>query len=117
MPLRQIMARAQTCGLLSGRPAELAEQFGRLLWGNLMVSLLLGVAQRPNSREIAARARVATAAFLQLHPLPGNAVISREQLERPGPPAEPETDPTLFCPTRLTAPAATKGSCRRLFSL
>ena len=68
--LRQIMARAQACGLLNGRPAELAEQFGGLLWGNLIVSLLLGVAARPNSREVAARARDATAAFLQLHPLP-----------------------------------------------
>ncbi|MGF6408434.1 TetR/AcrR family transcriptional regulator [Paraburkholderia sp. MM5482-R1] len=68
--LRQIMARAQASGLLNGRPAELAEQFSGLLWGNLMVSLLLGVAQRPNSREVAARARNATAVFLQLHPLP-----------------------------------------------
>jgi len=67
--LRQIMARAQASGLLVGPPAELAEQFGGLLWGNLMVSLLLGVAERPNSREVAARARDATAAFLQLHPL------------------------------------------------
>jgi AcrR family transcriptional regulator len=71
--LRQIMASAQASGLLSGGPAELAEQFGGLLWGNLLVSLLLGVAKRPNSRELAARAREATAAFLQLHPLPGNA--------------------------------------------
>jgi hypothetical protein len=38
-----------------------------------MVSLLLGVAERPNSREVAARARDAAAAFLHLHPLPGNA--------------------------------------------
>jgi hypothetical protein len=64
------MAGAQASGLLTGRPAELAEQFGGLLWGNLMVSLLLGVAERPNSRELAARARDATTAFLQLHPLP-----------------------------------------------
>src|SRR4030088_1062464 len=70
--LREIMVRAQTSGLLNGRPAELAEQFGGLLWGNLMVSLLLGVAERPNSRDIAARVRDATAAFLQLHPLPSN---------------------------------------------
>ncbi len=41
-----------------------------LLWGDLMVSLLLGVAERPNPREIAVRARDAVAAFLQLHPLP-----------------------------------------------
>ena len=71
--LRQLMAGAQASGLLTGRPAELAEQFGGLLWGNLMVSLLLGVVERPNSRELAARARDATSAFLQLHPLPGNA--------------------------------------------
>jgi hypothetical protein len=62
------MVRAQTSGLLSGRPAELAEQFAGLLWGNLMISLLLGVAERPNLRDIAARARDVTAAFLQIHP-------------------------------------------------
>lgn len=65
--LREIMSGAQASGLLTGRPAELAEQFGGLLWGNLLVSLLLGVAEPPNSREIATRARDATAAFLQLH--------------------------------------------------
>jgi AcrR family transcriptional regulator len=78
--LRQIMAQAQASGLLNGRPAELAEQFGGLLWGNLMVSLLLGVAERPNSREAAARARDAAAAFLQLHPLPINAAIPRQHV-------------------------------------
>jgi hypothetical protein len=46
----------------------------------LMVSLLLGVAERPNSREVAARARDATAAFLQLHPLPINATIPRQHI-------------------------------------
>lgn len=68
--LRQIMAQAQAAGVLDGRPAEFAEQFGGLLLGNLMVSLLLGVIERPNAREVAARARDATAAFLQLHPPP-----------------------------------------------
>lgn len=68
--LRKIMARAQASGLLRGRPAELAEQFAGLLWRDLMVSLLLGVAERPNPREIAGRARDAAAAFLQLHLLP-----------------------------------------------
>ena len=71
--LRQIMAHAQACGLLTGRPGELAEQFGGLLWGNLMVSLLLGVAKQPNSHEVATRSRDATAAFLKLHALPGRA--------------------------------------------
>jgi AcrR family transcriptional regulator len=74
--MRQIMAQAQASGLLGGRPADLAEQFGGLLWGNLMVSLLLGVAKRPNSREAAVRVRDATAAFLQLHPQPSNATMA-----------------------------------------
>jgi len=68
--LRKIMAEAQASRLLMGRPAELADQFGGLLWRDLMVSLLLGVAERPNPREIAVRSRDAAAAFLQLHPLP-----------------------------------------------
>jgi AcrR family transcriptional regulator len=71
--LRKIMARAQASGLLTGRPAELAKQFAGLLWGDLMVSLLLGVTERPNPRQIARRARDAAAAFLQLHPLPNHA--------------------------------------------
>ncbi|HTB95242.1 MAG TPA: TetR/AcrR family transcriptional regulator [Candidatus Sulfotelmatobacter sp.] len=68
--LRKIMAEAQASGLLTGHPAELAEQFGGLLWRDLLVSLLLGVVKRPSPREIAVRARNAAAAFLQLHPLP-----------------------------------------------
>lgn len=65
--LHRIMAQAEDSKLLTGRPAELAAQFAGLLWGDLMVSLLLGVAERPNPREIARRARDAAAAFLQLH--------------------------------------------------
>src|ERR1700730_3198038 len=55
--LRKIMARAQASGLLAGRPAELAEQFAGLLWRDLLVSLLLGVTERPKAREIVVRAR------------------------------------------------------------
>jgi len=71
--LRKIMAGARASKLLTGRPSELAEQFAGLLWRDLMVSLLLGVAKRPSPREIAGRARDAAAAFLQLHPLPNDA--------------------------------------------
>lgn len=66
--VRKIMAEAAACGLLQGRPAELSERFGALLWGDLTVALLLGVAQQPKPREIARRARDAADAFLQLHP-------------------------------------------------
>jgi AcrR family transcriptional regulator len=68
--LRYIMTQARTARLIDGRPADLAEQFAGLLWRDLMVSLLLGVAERPNPRAIEARARDAAAAFLRLHPTP-----------------------------------------------
>jgi AcrR family transcriptional regulator len=68
--LRHIMTQARTARLIDGRPADLAEQFAGLLWRDLMVSLLLGVAERPNPRAIEARAREAAAAFLRLHPTP-----------------------------------------------
>jgi len=71
--LGKIMAQAQASRLLTGRPAELAGQFAGLLWRDLMVSLLLGVAKRPTHREIGGRARDAAAAFLQLHSLPNDA--------------------------------------------
>jgi AcrR family transcriptional regulator len=66
--LRAMMTRARSAGLLSGEPAEMAEHFYGLLWGNLMTGLLLGVAHRPSDREMARRARDATTAFLKLHP-------------------------------------------------
>jgi AcrR family transcriptional regulator len=65
--LRKIMSQAQESGLLEGRPAELAEQFAALLWRDLLVGLMLGVSERPGAREIAARARDATNAFLKIH--------------------------------------------------
>jgi len=80
--LRKIMAEAAAAGLLTGHPAELAGQFAGLLWRDLMVSLLLGVAERPNPREITERAREAAAAFLQLHPLPNDAPGAQRQRQR-----------------------------------
>ena len=65
--LREIMTSARSAGLLGGEIAEMAEQFAGLLWGNLMTGLLLRVAERPSSREIARRADAATAALLQLY--------------------------------------------------
>lgn len=65
--LRKLMSQAQAAGLLDGVPAELAEQFIGLLWRDLLVGLILGVTERPGPREIAARARDASSAFLRLH--------------------------------------------------
>jgi AcrR family transcriptional regulator len=65
--LRNIMTEARAAGLIDGSPADLAEEFAGLLWRDLLISLLLGVAQRPNLRAIEARARDAAEAFLRLH--------------------------------------------------
>jgi AcrR family transcriptional regulator len=68
--LRRIMTDAVQSGLLEGEPPVLAGQFSALLWGELLVSRLLGVASQPSPGEIAGRARDAVSAFLLLHPEP-----------------------------------------------
>jgi AcrR family transcriptional regulator len=65
--LRKIMVAAQTSGLLKGRNEQLAEEFFALLFGDLMMNLLLRVAQRPTAREMTARARRAVERFLVLN--------------------------------------------------
>jgi AcrR family transcriptional regulator len=77
--LRGIMEQARSAGLLDGQSGQMAEQFFGLLWGNLMVSLLLGVADRPSPREITSRARDATAAFLRLYLKPDDATHPADQ--------------------------------------
>jgi hypothetical protein len=64
--LTAIMTHATTRGLLHGHQADLAEQFSGLLWGDLMVSLLLRVAEPPGDAEIQRRAADAAAAFVKL---------------------------------------------------
>jgi AcrR family transcriptional regulator len=68
--LREIMRRARSGGLVEGEPAEMAGQFFGLLWGNLMLALLLGIAERPGQREIERRAEAASEAFLRACPEP-----------------------------------------------
>jgi AcrR family transcriptional regulator len=68
--VRRVMSEARAARLIDGRPADLADQFYGLLWRDLMIGLLLGVAPRPSTRAIEARAHDATAAFLRLHAVP-----------------------------------------------
>jgi hypothetical protein len=61
-----LFAQAQASGILShGDPQQMMEQFFALLWGDLMLSLLLGVISRPKPAEIGKRAERATEAFLK----------------------------------------------------
>ena len=66
--LEQIMSRARAARLVAGRPAEMTEHFSGLLWGDLMLQLLLGVAKAPDAKEIARRASTAAAGFLRQYP-------------------------------------------------
>jgi hypothetical protein len=66
--LTKIMEAALAHGVLTGRAPELAERFAGLLWGDLMIRLLLRVADAPTPVEIDSRARSAASAFLELRP-------------------------------------------------
>jgi len=67
--LTDLLAHAQSVGLLpSGDAAEMASQFLALLCGELMLSLLLGVAARRSRAQIERHAAEVTNAFLRLHP-------------------------------------------------
>jgi AcrR family transcriptional regulator len=68
--LTAVLSQARSSGLLDGSPAQMAEQFAGLLWGDLIISLLLGVADPPNPSATNQRARNTTMAFLRLYPTP-----------------------------------------------
>lgn len=80
--LREIMTRAHAAGLVNGNPAEMAEQFAGLLWGNVMVSLLLRVAERPTEEVIAQRAQAAATALLKLYEPPQTRAARKEPAKR-----------------------------------
>jgi len=67
--LAGLLAEAQAAGLIGpGAPVAMARQYLALLWEDLMVELLLRVADPPAPGEIKRRAAKATAALLALHP-------------------------------------------------
>jgi AcrR family transcriptional regulator len=69
--LAELLASAQSAGVLGqGDSQHMMEQFFGLLWGDLMLSRLLGAVNAPKSAEIDRRARVATDSFLKLYAKP-----------------------------------------------
>ncbi|MCX7364487.1 MAG: TetR/AcrR family transcriptional regulator [Alphaproteobacteria bacterium] len=63
------LLKAQEAGLLgTGDPDRIGGQFFSLLFGDLILRLLLGVAQPPGAADIHRRAEAATDAVLTLHP-------------------------------------------------
>ena len=72
--LTDLFAGAQSARVIgAGDPSEMATQYLGLLWEDLMVSLLFGVASTPKEDEIKRRAGRATSAFLQLHARAGTS--------------------------------------------
>jgi AcrR family transcriptional regulator len=71
--LTGLLARAAAVGVLQAEePSEMAEQYLALLWGELRVSLMMGLADAPEPAEIERRAQKATSAFLRLHSEPSS---------------------------------------------
>ncbi|HVH74409.1 MAG TPA: TetR/AcrR family transcriptional regulator [Stellaceae bacterium] len=69
--LAELLAGAQAARLIgAGEPSDMAAQFLPLLWGDLLLNLLLGLAAAPGPADIAKRAENAAAAFLRLYPAP-----------------------------------------------
>jgi len=66
--LKGILLNARSDGLIAGNPAEMAEQFMGLLWGDLMMNLLLSTVEAPSAGELKRRAVYAAKAFLLLNP-------------------------------------------------
>jgi AcrR family transcriptional regulator len=66
--LTELLADAQAARILGhGDPQQMMEQFFALLWGDLMLTRLLGVAASPTPAEIGRRAHAATEGFLELY--------------------------------------------------
>ena len=66
--LAELLAGAQAAGILrDGDPRQMMERFLALLWGDLMVSRLLGVTAPPELAEIDRRAHEAAEALLKLY--------------------------------------------------
>jgi AcrR family transcriptional regulator len=69
--LAQTLARAQADGFIgAGEPATMATDFFALLWGDLLIQLLLRVADPPSPQVMERKAREATNKFLTLYPQP-----------------------------------------------
>jgi AcrR family transcriptional regulator len=69
--LAQTLAQAQADGLIgAAEPAAMAVDFFALLWGDLLLQLLLRVADPPTPQAMAQRAREAADKLLRLYPQP-----------------------------------------------
>jgi hypothetical protein len=72
--LIEFLTVAQANGLFGAvEPETMAARFFALMWGDLLVRLLLRVANAPKSTEIEQRVRAATEVLMLLYPEPASA--------------------------------------------
>ena len=74
--LAAVLDKAKARGLLDGDLAEMATRFLGLLWGDLMIGLLLRLADPPTAEEAVRRARDAAGDFLRLQPAEGSTACT-----------------------------------------
>lgn len=70
--LAAVLDKARARGLLAGDPTETAPRFLALLWGDLMIGLLLRLADPPTPEEARRRASEAASDFLRLEAMRGS---------------------------------------------
>jgi AcrR family transcriptional regulator len=63
----ELMTKARAAGRIDGDPELMAQHFFSLVIGNILVTHLLGLAERPKERELQRRVEAAVSAFLQLY--------------------------------------------------
>jgi len=69
LAIAQLISSAQDAGFVgAGDPDRMGGQFFSLLFGDVILRLMLGVAEAPDAKEIKRRAEAATDALLRLHP-------------------------------------------------
>ncbi len=66
--LKDLFTHAKTAGLVHGDEIDMTRRFLALLWGDLMLGLLLRVAERPGEQALAQQARQAVDTFMRIFP-------------------------------------------------
>jgi AcrR family transcriptional regulator len=69
--LTGLLEKTQALGLIAqGDASEMAEQFGAVLFSDVLLRLILRVARKPTAKDIARRADIATDLLLRLYATP-----------------------------------------------
>ncbi len=88
--LNSLFTHAKAAGLIHGDTTVMVQQFLALLWENLLMDLLLCIAERPDEQTMEQRASLAATAFMQIYHA-GNNQTEETLLIRDSPAADCKT--------------------------